>query len=306
MRARLRLWLQVPLALLLITSNTLLHTALLLPVALLKALLPLPAWRRACSALLARIVESWIGVNSALIGLMTPMRLHVDGIDGLSRAGSYLMLSNHQSWVDIPVLQKVFNRRIPFMRFFLKKQLIWVPVLGLAWWALDFPFMQRLDRATLKKHPELRGSDVAATRRACARYRGMPVTVMNFVEGTRHTPAKHAARASPFAHLLRPKAGGVAFVLDAMGDALRVILDVTVVYPDGCPTLLDLLAGRIREVRVQVRERAIPPDLQHGDYENDSAFRARFQQWINLLWLEKDALIVRMLAEAAASRGALP
>ena len=300
MRARLRLWLQIPLAFLLIASNTLLHTAALLVVALFKALLPLSAWRHACSALLAHIVESWIAVNSALIGLMTPTRFHVEGIDGLSRSGSYLMLSNHQSWVDIPVLQKVFNRHIPFMRFFLKRQLIWVPVLGLAWWALDFPFMQRLDRATLKKHPERRGNDVGATRRACAKYRGMPVTVMNFVEGTRNTSEKHAARASPFAHLLRPKAGGVAFVLDAMGDALQVILDVTVVYPGGRPTLMDLMAGRIREVRVHVRQRRIPADLQHGDYENDIAFRARFQQWVNMLWLEKDALIVRMLADTAA------
>lgn len=301
MHARLPPWLQTPLALLLIAANTLAHTLPLFAVALLKALLPLPAWRRGCSATLAWIAESWIAVNSALIGVMTPTRFHIKGIDGLRRSGSYLVLSNHQSWVDIPVLQKMFNRRIPFMRFFLKKQLIWVPVLGLAWWALDFPFMQRLDRETLKKHPELRGSDVEATRRACTKYRGMPVTVMNFVEGTRFTPGKHAGRASPFAHLLRPKAGGVAFVLDAMGDALQAILDVTVVYPGGRPTMMDLLAGRIREVRVQVRERSIPADLQHGNYENDGAFRARFQQWVNALWLEKDALIARMLADATVS-----
>jgi 1-acyl-sn-glycerol-3-phosphate acyltransferase len=300
MRVHPPAWLQIPLALLLITANTLAHTLPLFAVALLKVLLPLPAWRRGCSAVLARIAESWIAVNSALIGLMTSTRFHIEGLDGLRYGGSYLVLSNHQSWVDIPVLQKVFNRRIPFMRFFLKRQLIWVPLLGLAWWALDFPFMQRLDRETLKKHPELRGSDVAATRRACARYRGLPVTVMNFVEGTRFTPRKHAGRASPFAHLLRPKAGGVAFVLDAMGDALQAILDVTVVYPGGRPTMMDLLAGRIRDVRVQVRERPIPADLAGGDYESDPAFRVRFQQWINVLWTEKDALIARMLADAAS------
>ncbi len=301
MRAHLPVWLQIPLAFLLIAVNTLAHTLPLFAVALLKALLPLPAWRRGCSALLAHITESWIAVNSALIERLTPTRFHVEGIDGLRRTGSYLVLSNHQSWVDIPALQKVFNRRIPFMRFFLKKQLIWVPLLGLAWWALDFPFMQRLDRETLKKHPELRGSDVEATRRACAKYRGMPVTVMNFVEGTRFTPEKHAGRASPFAHLLRPKAGGVAFVLDAMGDALQAILDVTVVYPGGRPTMMDLMTGRIREVRVHVRERPIPADFAGGDYEGDPAFRARFQQWVNVLWLEKDALIARMLADATAS-----
>ena len=301
MRAHLPVWLRIPLACLLIAVNTLVHTLPLFAVALFKVLLPWSPWRRGCSALLAHITESWIAVNSALIGLMTPTRFHVEGLDGLRRDGSYLVLSNHQSWVDIPVLQKVFNRRIPFMRFFLKRQLIWVPLLGLAWWALDFPFMQRLDRETLKKHPERRGSDVEATRRACAIYHGMPVTVMNFVEGTRFTAEKHAGRASPFAHLLRPKAGGVAFVLDAMGDALQAILDVTVVYPGGRPTMMDLMTGRIRDVRVHVRERPIPADLQHGDYESDTTFRARFQQWVNGLWLEKDALIARMLADASAS-----
>src|SRR5690606_6075632 len=116
------------------------------------------------------------------------------------------------------------------------------------------------------------------------RFRDIPVSVMNFVEGTRFTEAKHGLQSSPYRHLLKPRAGGVAFVLDAMGDGLHSILDVTLVYADGRPTLVDLCANRVREVRVHLRQRPIPADLVRGDYQGDADFRARFQAWMNNLW----------------------
>jgi len=233
-------------------------------------------------------------VNGFLFAAFTPTQWEIEGRDGLQSGGWYLVLSNHQSWVDIPVLQKTFNRRIPFLRFFLKKQLIWVPVLGLAWWALDFPFMQRHSKATLELHPELRSQDKEATRKACERFRESPVSVMNFVEGTRFRAHKHEQQRSPFAHLLRPRAGGVAFVLETMGEMLQGIVDVTIFYPGGQPTMIDLLAGRVRQIRVRVRQLPIPPEFLGGDYENDADFRARFQSWMSDLWAQKDALITRM------------
>ena len=69
---------------------------------------------------------------------------------------------------------------------------------------------------------------------------------MNFVEGTRFTAAKHAQQQSPYQHLLRPKAAGIAFVLGAMGGQLRSILNVTVVYPGGARELWDFLCGRVK------------------------------------------------------------
>jgi 1-acyl-sn-glycerol-3-phosphate acyltransferase len=287
----LPLFIRLPLALLLVSLNVLLHATSLFVMAALKALLPLAGIRRPLSRALIGIAEQWIAVNGFLFALFTPTQWRIEGLDGLHSDGWYLVLSNHQSWVDIPVLQKTFNRRIPFLRFFLKKQLIWVPVLGLAWWALDFPFMQRHSKETLELHPELRNQD-----KACERFRQSPVSVMNFVEGTRFRPHKHEQQRSPFANLLRPRAGGVAFVLEAMGEMLQAIVDVTIVYPDGRPTMIDLLAGRVRQIRVNVRQLPIPPEFLGGDYENDAEFRARFQAWISRLWTEKDELITRMQA----------
>ncbi|HXS03433.1 MAG TPA: acyltransferase [Rhodanobacter sp.] len=293
-------FLRVPLALLALAFNILLHVTFLFVFTLFKLVLPIRAIRQVCSRALVWIAESWIGVNNLLFELFTRIRWQVEGLDGLRRDGSYLVLCNHQSWVDIPVLQKIFNRRIPFLRFFLKQQLIWVPLLGPAWWALDFPFMKRYSRQTLLRHPELQGKDREATRRACEKFRHMPVSVMNFAEGTRFTQAKHDAQSSPFRHLLRPKAGGVAFVMDAMGEALHAILDVTIVYPEGPCTLMDLIAGRVHDIRVHVRERPIDAGLI-GSYDEDTAFRGRVKAWMNALWSDKDAQAARMQQSAGAA-----
>jgi 1-acyl-sn-glycerol-3-phosphate acyltransferase len=287
-------WLRVVPILLLIVANTLLHSLPLLTVALFKAVFPFERLRLACNPLLTGICESWIAVNSAMIDRIARTRFHVTEQASLQVDGHYLVLANHQSWVDIVVLQKIFNRRIPFLRFFLKRQLFWVPVLGLVWWAVDFPFMGRYTRAQIAKNPALGRRDMEVTRRACEKFRDIPVSVMNFVEGTRFTPAKHAEQASPYRYLLKPKSGGVAFVLGAMGDSLQSILDVTIVYPGGRPSMVDLMAGRIPEVRVSVRERPIPGEFVGGDYQEDEAFRTRFQQWMSDLWHEKDAEIARL------------
>jgi 1-acyl-sn-glycerol-3-phosphate acyltransferase len=288
-------FIRVPLVHLVILLSTLAHTLPLFLVAFLKWLLPLRAWRAACARLLVRIAESWIAGNGWMIDHATPTRMRVSGIEGLRVDGHYLVLANHRSWVDIVALQYACNRRAPFLRFFLKQQLIWVPLLGLAWWALDFPFMRRASRKQLAKRPELADSDKMATRRACEKFRGIPVSIMNFVEGTRFTAAKHARQAGPYRHLLRPKAGGVAFVLESMGEALHSVVDATIAYPGGTPTMLDLFGGRVPEIVVEVRERPIPAELVGSDYEADSAARVRYQRWLNGLWAEKDARLDELL-----------
>ena len=285
---------------LLIAASTVLHVPPLLLVGVFKALLPFERVRLASNPLLTGLAESWIGFNGWLWDRFTHTRLRVKADAALRIDGHYLVLANHQSWVDILVLQKLFNRRIPFMRFFLKRQLFWVPLLGLAWWALDFPFMGRYGKKQIARDPALGRRDIDATRRACAKFRAIPVSIMNFVEGTRFTPAKHDAQGAPYRYLLKPKAGGVAFVLDAMGDGLQSIIDVTIAYPAGTPSLFDLLADRIPEVRVQVRQRPIPEAMVRGDYQNDRAFRVQFQQWMNGLWQDKDAELVRMLVPGPA------
>ncbi|MEE4297419.1 MAG: acyltransferase [Wenzhouxiangella sp.] len=278
-----------------LTLNSLVHIGPLLLIALVKAIVRVRRVRQVCDRWLMAIVASWIDVNSWMMDHFTSIKVETSGLPDEFPSGNFLMLCNHQSWVDIPVIQKVFNHKVPLLRFFLKSQLFWVPILGLAWWALDYPFMKRYTREQIKRRPELAGRDIEATRTACRKYRDIPVVIGNFLEGTRFTPAKHAAQQSPYRHLLKPRAGGTAFVLDAMGETLDQIIDVTIVYPQGRGELLDLFADRIPEVRVHVRIMDIPAKFKGRNYQTDASFKTEFQDWINTYWAEKDRLIDRML-----------
>ncbi len=282
----------------LMTLNVIAWCIVLFTVAIAKFLVPIAAWRRVSSRAMTGLAEGWIGTNNALFRALGSLPLAATGLEDLSTREWYLVVSNHRSWVDILVLQAVFNRRIPFLKFFLKQQLIWVPFLGIAWWALDFPFMRRHSPAYLEKHPEKRGEDLAVTRRACEKFRLIPTSVMNFVEGTRYTQRKHEAFKSPYRHLLPPRPGGTSFVLSAMGGMLHSMLDVTIAYSNESPSLWDLCCGRLGTVTVDVRRRPIDEWMAAGNYADDPAFRGRFKDWLGGLWAEKDALLDGMLAGA--------
>jgi 1-acyl-sn-glycerol-3-phosphate acyltransferase len=286
----------------LLVLNTLVWVPILLFFAVLKLAIPIEAVRRRLAPVLLFIAEAWISCNSAWMALTQRTSWDVQGIEGLDNRSWYLVNCNHQSWVDILVLQHLFNRRIPLLKFFLKQQLLWVPVMGLAWWALDFPFMRRHSEEHLKKHPEMRAKDQEATRRACEKFALIPTSVMNFLEGTRFTPAKHQHQRSPYRYLLKPKAGGIALALNAMGDKFRAILDVTVVYPEGAPTFWHFLCGKVKRIIVRVQTVPVPRELADGDYAGDPAVRDAFQKWVQQLWLAKDAQIATLL-DAHADKG---
>ncbi len=279
---------------LLLGLNTIVCCTPLFIVSLFKLCLPFAAAQRVTDELMRHIHEAWISNNNAWINLLGKARWQVEGLAGLDYQHSYLITSNHQSWVDILVLQYVLNRRIRPLKFFLKQVLIWVPVIGLAWWALGFPFMKRYSKAYLAKHPEKAGKDLETTRRTCAKFRGKPTAIFNFAEGTRFTAGKHRQQQSPFKHLLKPKAGGIAFVLDAMGEQLQSIVNVTIHYPGGAPGFWDLLCGRVKHIVVHLEKLAIPAEFLGKNYDQDEAYRLAFQQWINQLWQDKDALLERL------------
>ncbi|MDX1366272.1 acyltransferase [Pseudomonas sp.] len=283
---------------LLLLLNTLSLIGPLLLIALGKFLLPGKALKATSSRGVMWVAETWAELNKLIFAGLLPTVWDIRGGAELRRDTSYLVIGNHQSWVDIPALIQVFNRKAPFFKFFLKRQLIWVPLLGLAFWALDYPFMKRYSKAFLARHPERAGEDLTSTRRACEKFKELPVTVVNYLEGTRFTPAKHAAQGSPYRYLLKPKAGGVAFVLAALGEQLDALLDVTVVYPsEQIPGFWDLLSGRVPKVIIDIQTHALDPALWQGDYQNDAQFRVFLQGWVSRLWQDKDARIAALRAE---------
>lgn len=282
---------------LLLLLNTLVLFGPLMVFALLKLVFQSELRDRSSQAVMW-IAETWSEINKLIFKLCLPTRWDIRGAEGLRGDTSYLVVSNHQSWVDIPALVQTLNRRTPFFKFFLKKELIWVPFLGLAWWALDYPFMKRYTKAFLAKNPDLKGKDLEITKEACELFKRQPVTVVNYLEGTRFTEAKKTEQDSPYSHLLRPKAGGVAFVLAAMGEQLDAVLDVTVVYPQQrIPGFWELISGQVPRVIIDIQTRELDPALWQGDYENDPVFRQYVQEWVNRLWAEKNTRIQTLRAE---------
>ncbi|WP_294765417.1 acyltransferase [uncultured Rhodoferax sp.] len=291
----------------LLLLNILFWVPILWVLALIKLVLPLRAVRKQLDILILPLAECWIACNSGWMRLTQRTEWDVDGLEGLDHGSWYMVNSNHQSWVDIFALQHLLNRRIPLLKFFLKQELIWVPIMGLAWWALEFPFMRRHSEEYLRKHPEMRGKDQETTRKACEKFSLIPTSVMNFLEGTRFTAAKHAKQQSPYQYLLKPKAGGLALALQAMGSKFQSILDVTIYYPDGIPTFWEFLCGKVHRVVVRVRSIPLPQHLLSGDYGQDPAFRAAFSAWVAELWREKDAQLAALhLSHPAAASSPRP
>lgn len=283
---------------LLLGINVLFWVILLLCFSLLKFLLPLAPLRRIFDRILPWIAENWISCNSGWMRLTQKTNWDVQGLEDLHYSNWYLVVGNHQSWADIFVMQHLLNRRIPLLKFFLKRELIWVPIIGLGWWALDFPFLRRHSAEYLKKHPDQKGKDLETTRQACEKFARIPTSVMNFLEGTRFSKAKHKRQQSPYTYLLRPKSGGIALALDVLGEKFHSLLNITIVYPDGTPTFWEFLCGRVKRVMVRFQPIEIPKKILKGDYAGAPADREVFHQWVQQLWQEKDRQIQLLRNEA--------
>jgi 1-acyl-sn-glycerol-3-phosphate acyltransferase len=293
-------WLVGAITMLLLSLNILFWIFILFVFSFLKFILPIRPLTKQFDKILLWIAENWISGNTAWMQLTQKTVWDVQGLDNLNYRDWYLVVSNHQSWADIFVLQKLLNRRIPLMKFFLKRELIWVPFMGLAWWALDFPFLRRHRADYLKRHPEQKGKDFETTRKACEKFSRIPTSVMNFLEGTRFTVQKHEHQKRPYRYLLKPKAGGIALALNVLGDKFHSLLNITIVYPDGIPTFWEFLCGKVRRVVVRISSSEIPAAFLHMDYESDKDFQTLFQQWVQGLWKEKDSQIASLLQEARA------
>jgi 1-acyl-sn-glycerol-3-phosphate acyltransferase len=275
-------------------ANLVFWASAVLVVGLLKALTPTRRLRTRLVLFGARVAERWTAGNNTISDLMLPVRWEVSVLPKLRRDGRYFIVSNHQSAVDIIAIFRIFHRRIPFIRFFMKRSLLFVPLVGAGCAALEFPFMRRYTPEYIARHPEKRGLDLVTTRRACRRYRHIPVAVMNFLEGTRFSRTKHQEQASPHRHLLRPRVGGIAHALAVMGDQLNDFLDVTIAYDCEEPTLWKYLRGELTEVRITVREIDVPREFRTDAITEPGPVRDRFREWVNDLWRDKDELMAEM------------
>ena len=272
--------------------NTLFWCIFLLSFAVLKLLLPIESWKIFFTKLIIFLGECWIFCNKAWINLLHKPKWKVNGFQKLDSKNWYLVTANHQSWADIFVLQSITNRNIPMLKFFMKDVLKWVPIIGLAWWALDMPFLKRYSKDQLEKNPKLRGRDIEQMKKSFGRYSRYPVSIFSFAEGTRFTEDKKLKQKSPYQKLLLPKTGGIALALSTM-PYIKSFINFTIKYDSEHRTFWKFLCGKMNDVTVEVEIIEIPESFFGNDYLNDESFRQEIKGWLNQIWLKKDKLLIK-------------
>jgi 1-acyl-sn-glycerol-3-phosphate acyltransferase len=280
-------------AILFIAANTVIWCVPIYLLALPRALIPITRVSVAIDAGMTRVIDAWVGGNRLMLHALAITKIHVStNVEApLARDRWYVVISNHQGWSDILVLQDTFLGRIPPLKFFVKRQLIWIPFLGFAMWLLGFPYVRRYSREALARDPGLRRHDQQATQRASETFKHHPTSVLNFMEGTRFTPEKHEYQQSKYRNLLMPKTGGFGYVVAALGHRIHQIVDVTIIYPNGTPTFWQFISGQCRDVRVEISTRPVPAPLLEGHLELPEATRIALHSWVDELWSQKDRRI---------------
>ena len=228
----------------------------------------------------------WADINNLILKFMTPIEWEIHQTGELSTKNWYFLICNHQSWADILVLDKVFNRKIPKIKFFMKKELLWlIPICGLACFVMGYPF--------IKRHRDRKGlmQDIETTKKISQSFKNRPTTIANFLEGTRFTSEKHQLeKNSLYQHLLTPNPLMLALVTEALNGYLNEVINVTIVYSKKPASIWALLSGQVKKITVYYDVLPIDNDLR-GDYLHDKDFRKRSQVRIKEIWLTKDQLI---------------
>ncbi len=258
-----------------IAINLLLWCVPLLLLFPLKVLVPpMRPWfaRRAADVYRAAVTvdDWWLGTVSGASWQQPALDLDTDE--------TCVVISNHVSWADIFVLQSVVSRQGPILKFLCKRELAWIPVLGLIFLAFDFPMLRRRAGSHgVHRHR----SDIERIREACAGLADAPAAMLAFVEGTRFREAKRDPGAA-LEHLLPPRVGGFAAILAALEPLRVTVVDVALVYPEPRPAPLfwHFLAGRCGPIGVVVQATPAAVIASEGA-----------MPWLTRRWAEKDALL---------------
>ena len=128
-RSLLSNWATGAVAFLFLVANTLACCTVLFLLALVKLVVPLARVRAPLDRALNAVATCWVTGNGVWMRLTQRTEWDIQGSADLDTSRWYIVACNHQSWVDIFVLQRMLNRRVPLLKFFLKRELLYVPVM---------------------------------------------------------------------------------------------------------------------------------------------------------------------------------
>ena len=264
------------------------------PFVVLK-LVPIQSLQSLCSQACVWIAARWVGCNKRIYKLVHRKPVCATTPEGLSPHCSYLVICNHTAWADVIILFDVLHGHMPFGRFFLKKELIWVPIVGLVCWAMDFPFLKRRNAGASKKNSRSVASDLETTRKTCEMYKKNPVALINFLEGTRFTPDKHLKTKSRYVHLLNPKYGGLSTSIQAMGKQFESLINVRMAYtPTHSNLTWSWLCGQQEKLQIEIEAIPIPDEIIEMCASTNTSSKADFKAWVDQIWAGNDLHLMAM------------
>ena len=265
-------------------------SSLLFLVALLRLIIPSRGWEKLLTSATILLGEACIACNNSWIKILHRPSITITGMENLKKDHWYIATSNHQSWGDIFVLQKITNKKVPLLRFFMKDVLKWIPIVSIVGWALDMPFLKRYSKEEVEKNPSLRGKDLEQMKKAFRRLETNPGTIFSFAEGTRFTQVKHDDQQSPFKNLLRPKAGGIGIALSTM-PFITTLLDFSISYESKTKSFWDFLCGRMSVISIKVRAIEVPKKILGNDYSKEKGARDDLKDWLYEIWEAKEEFL---------------
>jgi 1-acyl-sn-glycerol-3-phosphate acyltransferase len=293
------LWFHVRAALVLayITCNLTFWIIPVLVLVVFKWSVPISSVQTGIYGMMAWIYRIAVQMNGWILFKGLKIQLELTGINPTYTGDFFLAICNHQSWSDIFILQHLLNRKTPIMKFLVKKELIYLPVVGLICWAYDFPFLNR-GKQTKKSFDKLNSKNDSQTlNKSLAQFLRSSATIMNFAEGTRFSPLKAKRQNSPYQYLLKPKAGGLIAIYKMMGRELAAFLDFTIVYDAPRPNFWRFIGGRIPRVKVHL-DTILSDEFRENLGLPDTNFSPdRAIEWINQRWGQKERIIERISSD---------
>jgi 1-acyl-sn-glycerol-3-phosphate acyltransferase len=221
------------------------------------------------------IYRSAVRIDSAWMLKVVGIRLEVEGT--LPEASRAIVIANHQSWFDIPIVQEIISARGPRLTFLIKDSLVWVPIIGWICLLLGFPRLRRSGSITD------RSADLSAVEKAAIHGRDTQHALLIFAEGTRFTATKQLDQRSAYAHLLTPKVGGLAAACDIFPSGTPII-DIAIHY-EGSSHFWYCLGGATKTIRIKLTSHTVTPDINPKEF-------------LNRLWVDKDAWLTTCKATA--------
>jgi 1-acyl-sn-glycerol-3-phosphate acyltransferase len=262
---------------------------LLLTIISIPRIIPIEAIRKIITATSNEVGNVLVWFLKATLGFVHRTKWQIEYPESISTKKWYLGMSNHSSWADIFVLLFISNYKLPLLKFFIKKELRWIPVVYLIHKTIDMPFLNRHAPDEIRKNPGLRTRDFENTKTAAQKFTRYPTTAFSFAEGTRFTDAKRALQASPFEDLLKPKTGALVTALSGM-PMVDELIDFTIIYKTSKRSAWDFACGEMNEAKIIVKSYKIPASIRGLD-NNSAVFRNEFRIFIDSIWRKKQTLI---------------